>query len=108
MVRKEIWTHLLAYNLVREAANAAAHEHGIVPRRISFQGAVQLINAFATYLPGCPQRRTKLWQELLKILTTLRVGNRLNRFEPRKLKQRKSKYTYLTLPRTKERKRLSD
>lgn len=106
MVEKEIWAHLLAYNLIRETAAEAARQHSALPRRLSFHGAVQLINAFATYLPHCPQRRDLLWQELLAAIATMPVGNRPNRFEPRKLKKRKSKYTYLTRPRTEERRRL--
>jgi len=106
MVEKEIWAHLLAYNLIREIAAKAARQHNALPRRLSFNGTVQLINAFATYLPACPQQRELLWQELLAAIATIPVGNRPNRFEPRKLKKRKSKYTYLTRPRNEERRRL--
>jgi hypothetical protein len=106
MVEKEIWTHLLAYNLIRQAAAEAARRHGRVPRRLSFKGAVQHINAFATYLPICPARRELLWQQLLAAIATINVGDRPNRVEPRKLKKRKSKYTYLSRPRTEERCRL--
>jgi Transposase DDE domain len=42
-VRKEIWAHLLAYNLVREVMARAAREHGVTPRRLSFLGAVQTL-----------------------------------------------------------------
>jgi hypothetical protein len=106
MVEREIWAHLLAYNLIRETAAEAARQHRALPRRLSFHGAVQLINAFATYLPACPQRRELLWKELLAAIATMPVGNRPNRIEPRKLKKRKSKYTYLTRPRNEERRRL--
>jgi len=106
MVEKEIWTHLLAYNLIREAAAEAAHRHDLLPRRLSFQGAVQLINAFAPYLPLYPARRERLWQDMLAALATIQVGDRPDRIEPRKLKKRKSKYTYLTRPRSEEHRRL--
>lgn len=106
MVEKEIWTHLLAYNLIRETAAAAGRKHNKLPRRLSFQGTVQLINAFATYLPTCPERRKLLWEQLLAAIATLQVGNRPNRIEPRKLKQRKKHYPYLMRPRTEERRRL--
>src|SRR6185369_4092265 len=39
MVRKEIWAHLLAYNLLRTAMAVAAAENGIEPRQVSFKGA---------------------------------------------------------------------
>ena len=42
MVQKEIWTHLLAYNLLRTVMAVAANENDIEPRKISFKGAKQL------------------------------------------------------------------
>jgi len=36
MVRRELWTTLLAYNLIRTMAAAAALLHGKQPREISF------------------------------------------------------------------------
>jgi hypothetical protein len=106
MVRKEIWTHLLAYNLVREAAAAAARAHGVLPRRLSFQGAVQLINAFAPYWPLYRTRQNSLRHEMLAAIANLQVGDRLNRIEPRKLKKRHSKYIYMTRPRAAEKRAL--
>lgn len=106
MVEKEIWMHLLAYNLIREAATEAARQHHVLPRRLSFQGAVQLINAFAPYLAICPAQRPLLRTEQLAAVAAIEVGARRNRIEPRRLKKRKSKYTYLTRPRTQERRRL--
>src|SRR5262249_56584096 len=47
MVRKEIWAHLLAYNLLRTAMAVAASENGIEPRKVSFKGAKQALTAFA-------------------------------------------------------------
>src|SRR5262249_16873001 len=46
LVRKELWTHILAYNLVRTVVAQAASKHGIEPRSISFKGAVQTLEAF--------------------------------------------------------------
>jgi hypothetical protein len=43
MVRKEIWTHLLAYNLLRTVMAVAAAESGVEPRKISFKGAKQAV-----------------------------------------------------------------
>ena len=43
LVRKEIWTHILAYNLIRTIMAQAATKHGINPRSISFKGAVQTL-----------------------------------------------------------------
>src|SRR4051794_35131712 len=47
MIHKEIWAHILAYNLLRTVMAVAAAEHGIEPRRVSFKGAKQAVTAFA-------------------------------------------------------------
>ena len=41
LVRKEVWTHVLAYNLIRTVMAQAAARHDMVPRSISFKGAMQ-------------------------------------------------------------------
>ena len=46
LVRKEIWTHILAYNLIRTVMAQAASRHGIQPRIISFKGTLQTLEAF--------------------------------------------------------------
>ena len=38
MVRKEIWGHLLLYNLIRGVMAEAASGHGLLPRELSLQG----------------------------------------------------------------------
>ena len=40
VVRKEVWAHVLAYNLIRTVMARAAAEHGVVPRSISSTGAL--------------------------------------------------------------------
>jgi hypothetical protein len=108
-VRKEIWAHLLAYNLVREVMAQAAREHGVTPRRLSFLGIVQTLEAFRTLLlatteAGLPE----LMGRILAAIVTHRVGNRPNRYEPRKVKRRPKAYTRLTRPRAVERAELRD
>ena len=46
LVRKEIWTHILAYNLVRTIMAQAAYTYDIEPRTISFKGTLQILEAF--------------------------------------------------------------
>jgi hypothetical protein len=41
MVRKEIWAHALAYNLIRTVMAQAAATHEVLPRSLSFKGALQ-------------------------------------------------------------------
>ena len=47
MVHKEIWTHLLAYNLLAPVMAVAAHENDLEPRQVSLKGAKQAVTAFA-------------------------------------------------------------
>ena len=47
MVHKEIWVHLLAYNLLRTVMSVAAAQSGTEPRQMSFKGAKQVVTAFA-------------------------------------------------------------
>ena len=44
-VRKEIWTYVLAYNLIRRIMAQAASQHGILPRNISFKATLQVLEA---------------------------------------------------------------
>ncbi|MFQ5927331.1 MAG: IS4 family transposase [Terriglobia bacterium] len=107
MIQKEVWTHFLAYNLMRETMAQAAREHGALPRRLSFKGAVQTVNSFVPCLALVPEQRELLWRTLMAAIASHQVGERPNRVEPRKLKNRKARYTYMTKPRNQERKRLS-
>lgn len=103
LVRKEIWTHILAYNLIRTIMAQAATEHDKQPRSISFKGTVQTLGAFQSLIASFDQRdaisRNAIYAQLLEAIATHRVGNRPNRFEPRKKKQPHSRHNYLTVPR---------
>lgn len=81
MVEKELWTPWLADNLIRQTMAEAARAHGGLPRQLSFQGAVQMVNAFAGYWPRAGADRQRLWKELLVAIATHRVGDRPNRIE---------------------------
>ncbi|GAG32413.1 unnamed protein product, partial [marine sediment metagenome] len=80
LVRKEIWTHILAYNLIRTIMAQAATGHGIQPRTISFKGAVQTLEAFQPVIAIRGQHdaaiRLKLYQELLDAVATHLVADR--------------------------------
>jgi hypothetical protein len=106
MVRKEIWAHCLAYNLIRKTMAESARHQGVLPRHLSFKGAVQTMNSFAPYLALCITDKDGLWAELLTAIAAHVVGNRPNRLEPRKLKYRLGRFTYMTRPRTEERRTL--
>jgi Transposase DDE domain len=100
MVRKEIWAHLLAYNLLRTVMAVAAAESGIEPRQVSFKGAKQAVTAFAPKIEGArPKDRPGLIDELLAVVAYRRVGDRPGRWEPRARKRRPKPAARLTQPR---------
>jgi len=89
MVHKEIWAHLLAYNLLRTVMAIAAAEVGIEPRRVSFKGAKQAVTAFAPKIEAArPAARPALIDALLVVIAYHRVGDRPGRWEPRARKRR--------------------
>ena len=89
MVHKEIWAHLLAYNLLRTAMAVAAGENGIEPRQVSFKGAKQAVTAFAPKIEAArPKNRPALIDAMLAVIAYHRVGNRPGRWEPRATKRR--------------------
>lgn len=105
MVHKEIWAHLLAYNMVRKVMAQAAQKYEVKPWTISFKATLQTLKAFALPLLTCV--RTKLPEvikELLLAIARHSVGNRPDRVEPRALKRRPKPYDLLTKPREKARK----
>src|SRR5205823_14328192 len=57
MVRKEVWAHLLAYNLIRGLMAKAAEEFGGDPRDLSFKGALQALTGFAERLLEASEER---------------------------------------------------
>jgi hypothetical protein len=104
MVRKEIWTHLLAYNLVRQVMAQAARQHEVTPRQLSFAGAVQTLEAYRTLLLVATEADLPtLIRQLLAAIATHRVGDRPDRCEPRKVKRRPKGNSRLIRPRAEER-----
>lgn len=103
LVRKELWTHILAYNLLRTIIAQAAAKHGIEPRSISFKGALQTLEAFQPLiaLRGRidPEFRSCLYQHLLDAIASHRVADRPGRYEPRRRKRRPKPYDRLMKPR---------
>ena len=100
MVHKEIWTHLLAYNLLRTVMAVAASENDIEPRKISFKGAKQALTAFAPKIEAArPEDRAPLVDAMLTTIAYHHVGNRPGRWEPRARKRRPKQAARLTQPR---------
>ncbi len=103
LVRKDFWTHVLAYNLIRTIIAQAASKHNKEPRSISFKGAIQTLEAFQPVIAIQGQRnrliRTNLYQQLLDVIATHQVADRPDRFEPRLRKRRPKHYAFLRKPR---------
>jgi hypothetical protein len=97
-VRNEFFMHLLAYNLVRRAMAVAAEHVKIPPWQISFKGTLQTLNNFLPWLAssmpfdvGC--------ETLLNSIASHIVGNRPDRYEPRRIKRRPKPHDLLQRPR---------
>jgi hypothetical protein len=107
MVRKEVWMHLLAYNLVRKVMAQAAAQQGKQPRRLSFAGAVQTLDAFRwLLLLSAGDGWLRLTQALGVAVATHAVGNRPGRCEPRQVKRQQRTYPRLRKPRQQARQEL--
>jgi len=105
MVRKELWVHLLAYNLIRKVMAQAAQEFEVEPWTISFKGTLQTLNAFALPLLTCPKHALpEVIEAMLLAIAHHSVGNRPGRLEPRCLKRRPKPYDLLIKPRAVARK----
>ena len=100
MVHKEIWAHLLAYNLLRTVMAVAAADEGIEPRRVSFTGAKQAVMSFAPKIEAARlEDRPALIDAMLAVIAYHRLGDRPGRWEPRARKRRRKPATYLHQPR---------
>ena len=103
MVRREVWAHLLAYNVVRRVLAQAALAGEVTPRQLSFAGAVQTVNAFRWLLVmGSVEDSKRFVRVLLLAVATHAVGNRPGRLEPREVKRRR-KQKLMTRPRAQRR-----
>lgn len=102
VVRKEILTHLLLYNLIRLLMWEAARATGRDPHRLSFAGTLHRLQSMAGGLL-IDRRRWNQQHDLLVVLlhwiANDVVPHRPNRFEPRRVKRRPKNYSRLTMPR---------
>ena len=99
-VRQELWTGLLAYNLIRQSLLQSALASGRQPYQLSFASALQML-ANTWVLAALPSQTTVSIRERLIALRifnghTHRVANRPNRVEPRAVKRRPSPLALLT------------
>ena len=104
MVRKEIWTCLLAYNLIRQIMLQSARESGHPPRRLSFAAAMQTIAAsWLVMVLSDESAAASLIEAARANLPGHLVGHRPGRVEPRAVKRRPKPHNLLTKPRAEAR-----
>jgi hypothetical protein len=102
MVRCELWTKMLAYNLIRTTVAAAAKLHDLEPRQISFTSACQYVLSSWSLLSSCRLSAEEALAHalvLLKQIAACQVGHRPGRCEPRVLKRRRHHYQLMKKPR---------
>lgn len=108
MVRKEVWMHLLAYNLIRTVMAEAAERALMQPRAVSFKGALQTLTAYRALVECAPpQTLPALYESLLSAIASHQVGNRPHRYETRAIKRRPKEHDRLTIPRQEAKRRLA-
>lgn len=107
MVRREIWTCLLAYNLIRQTMLEAALLSGRSPRQLSFTAALQKIAASWAVLSVCDATLlAQLIDVQLRDIAKNLVGQRPDRVEPHAIKRRPKPHKLLKEPRAEARAKL--
>jgi hypothetical protein len=103
LVRKGIWAHVSAYELIRTVMAQAADGAGVAPRAISFKATLQVPEAFrppiASRALRGPGQRARLYEQVLVAIAVHRVADRPDRFEPRMVKRKTKGYPHLSRPR---------
>jgi len=102
MVRRELWTTILGYNLIRSTAAAAAMLHGVRPREVSFTSTVQFVlQEWKQLARGelSAEMLTDFAVTMLKGIANCKVSNRPGRIEPRVVKRRPKPYKWMIKPR---------
>lgn len=100
IVRKEIYAHLLAYNLLRTVMWSAGTTHKVDPLRLSLQGTRHHLDNFIPQLASASnKKRTRLYRTLLKTIVHKLVPFRPGRCEPRVRKRRPKSYPLMKKPR---------
>ena len=103
MAQKELFTRLIAHNLIRCTMAQAATEQQVPLDRISFKGSLDALRQFSNAMAQAKskKKRQQLWTELLRTLAADLVPERPGRREPRAVKRKKNRYPRLVGPRRK-------
>lgn len=99
MVRKEIYSHMISYNLIRDLIVRTALRYSAAPKNLSHTAAVQSLNAFSDKLQASSRRIEQLERALLESISEHSVGDRKPRVHPREIKRRPKPYKFMNRPR---------
>jgi putative transposase len=103
-IRREIWVHWLAYNLIRKVMAQAALSQERMPRELSFVSALDAVLGAWAHASVADRAMLPLHaQAQHRLIGSSRVGNRPDRVEPRAVKRRPKEHKLLTRPRTEAR-----
>jgi hypothetical protein len=94
MVRKELLTSIVAYNLVMQFRRQAAAIAKLPPRRLSFTGVWNTFESFLLHQPPCTAAEwTKRYEGALQTAARDKLPNRPGRSYPREAHPRRPKST---------------
>jgi len=99
MVRKEIYAHMIAYNLIRDLIVNTSIIYRTSPTRLSHKGAIQALNAFAEKLTPESSEIEALEAALYESIMEHPVGDRKPRVHAREIKRRPKNYKLMQRPR---------
>lgn len=101
MVQKELWSHLLAYNLIRTVMEDAAPIARYARSRLSFQGTRQQFNTMLSLCANLGKTiRKRLYRHLLLQIAADLLPIRPDRHEPRVVKRRPKPFPRMKQPRS--------
>lgn len=103
MVQKEIFAHLLAWNLLRGVMTESAKKSGLTPRQLSVKGTMQAVEPFTPAMMATNAGEV-LYDAFLTTVSARRVGNRPGCVQPR-LKKRRPQW--MVKPRNEYRRRFT-
>ena len=107
MVKKEVATHMLGYNVIRIIMADACNKHQAIPNNVSFKGAVQLLNQLTPRISIAHEsKKSEIYNTMLSLIVLNKIGNRPGRVEPRMVKQRRKSFPPLNRERKVERERI--
>lgn len=109
-VRQELWTGVLAHNLIRQSILQSARTENRLPDELSFTATMQMLASTwltaAVVVGSISDAAERLIALRLAHGGSHPVGNRANRVEPRAVKRRPKPHDLLTTPRTQARAKL--